>query len=512
MTNCASLLRRFWLRFVFVGGCMGVTALSADTGSIQGRVYNPVAKEYVRNAEVRLQGSDRIVYTENDGSFRFSDVPIGEATIAVSFAGYTPVNQTFSVAAGQVAVREIDLLSAATAPPVKASDGTVRLQAFTVSSEREGNAKAIMDQRRNMDITTSVSSDIFGDVTDGNMGEFLKYLPGVDIDYVESEARGPRLGGMDGHYVGVSMDGIRTASADSNRGGGEASRAASFESMLITGVESIEISRTTSADSDADSPSGTINMKTRRAFDRKGRRIGFNFSLNFNAEEFHARKTYGPSENRAYKYKPNGSLEYSESFLNQRFGVMISASRANSYTEQYSFTHDINRSPTVTDPRPLVIRQLDFKDGPKVIFKEALSLTADFKATRRLTLSLNAIYTYIEGEFWNRNFTFVAANSNANVNNGRSRVTGDGLLTLRTNRTTANTVPALNNGGGTSAAETMTRTFSPKFEYKLDRVTVDGAVAFSRSVNKYVSLNRGFSRAEALSAAGDWTATRPSLD
>jgi hypothetical protein len=53
-----------------------------------------------------------------------------------------------------------------------------------VSSEREGNAKAVMDQRRNMDITTSVSSDIFGDVTDGNVGEFLKYLPGVDLDYV----------------------------------------------------------------------------------------------------------------------------------------------------------------------------------------------------------------------------------------------------------------------------------------------------------------------------------------
>ncbi len=40
------------------------------------------------------------------------------------------------------------------------------------------------------------------------------------------------------------------------------------------------------------------------------------------------------------------------------------------------------------------------------------------------------IYTYFDGEFWNRNFTFVAANDNANVNNGRSRVGGDGLLNL----------------------------------------------------------------------------------
>src|SRR5256885_11447487 len=55
-----------------------------------------------------------------------------------------------------------------------AANGVVQLSAFTVSSEREGNSKAIMAQRRNMNITTSVSSDVFGDVTDGNVGEDRK--------------------------------------------------------------------------------------------------------------------------------------------------------------------------------------------------------------------------------------------------------------------------------------------------------------------------------------------------
>ena len=51
----------------------------------------------------------------------------------------------------------------------------VRREAFTVSREREGNAKAIMEQRRSLDITTSVASDIFGAVTDNSVGEFIKY-------------------------------------------------------------------------------------------------------------------------------------------------------------------------------------------------------------------------------------------------------------------------------------------------------------------------------------------------
>ncbi|HUR59894.1 MAG TPA: carboxypeptidase regulatory-like domain-containing protein, partial [Opitutaceae bacterium] len=209
-------------------------AAQSGTGSIQGRVYNPVSKEYVRNAEVRLNGTNQVTYTENDGSFQFSNVPAGAASITVDYTGYNSATESFTVSAGQTAVREITLTSTAVSAATK--DGVVQLSAFTVSSEREGNSKAIMEQRRNMNITTSVSSDIFGDVTDGNVGEFLKYLPGVDLDYVESEARGPKLGGMEGQYVGVSFDGIRTASADANRGGGDASRATSFEGFSITSI------------------------------------------------------------------------------------------------------------------------------------------------------------------------------------------------------------------------------------------------------------------------------------
>lgn len=478
------------------------------TGTIQGRVYNPASQEYVRNAEVRLEGTNQVTHTESDGTFSFAGVAAGEAKITVSYSGYNTVTESFTVTAGRPAVREISLTSTAAAPAGTGPGGVVQLQAFTVSSEREGNSKAIADQRRNMDITNTVSADIFGDVADGNVGEFLKYLPGVDLDYVESEARGPRLGGMDSQYVGVSFDGIRTASADANRGGGEASRATSFEGFAITSIESIEVNLTTSADSDADSPAGTINMRTKRAFDRKGRLFSYNFGLNFNAEEMTINKKWGPDENRNYKWKPNLQLEYSEAFFEQRFGVRVGVSRANSYTEQYSFANGINRSPTAADPRPQVIRSISIKDGPKEILKDTMTLTADYKATRNLVLSFTAIYNYTEGEFWNRNFDFIAANDNANVNNGRSRALGD-MTTVYTQRTATNTVPAMNIAGGSSSKLTYTRTFAPRFEYKLDRWVFDGALSFSKSVNNYEAVERGFSENEALNIPSDWIATRP---
>jgi TonB-dependent receptor len=493
--------------------CPVMALAQASTGTVRGRVFNPVSKEYVRNAEVRLEGTQQVAFTEGDGSFQFLNVPAGEAKITVTFLGYNTLNETFTVSAGQTAVRELNLTSAAAAPAVT-KDGVVQLAAFTVSSEREGNAKAIQAQRAAMNITTSVSADLFGDVTAGNVGEFLKYLPGVDLDYVEPEARGPRLGGMDGQYVGVSMDGMRTANADANRGGGASSRATSFEGFSITAVESIEINWTSTPANDADSPAGNINMRTKRAFDRRGRQVGYNFSTSFNSEEFTLKKTDGQRGAPDRKFGPNYQLSYAESFFNQKFGILASVSHSFLYNEQMllSNTYSGNASADPVNPRPWVTRVIDFKDGPRWDTKDAYLLTADWKVTPRLVLSLNLMYTTASFEFWNRNFTFNAANDNNNLANGRPSIRGDGITTVAVDRTDTANFANLTNGGGTSDKTTQSRQYAPRFEYRNGSLIVDGALGFSKSKNNYESLERGFSNSEGGVAIGGFTATRPSKE
>lgn len=488
----------------------GSGLLLAQTGTIQGRVYNPASKEYIGNAEVRIDGTNQVTYTEADGSFRFVNVPAGSATLSVGFTGYTTAKETLNIGAGETAVREISLTSSAAAP--KMAGEVLQLSAFTVSSEREGNSKAIMSQKRNMNVTTSVASDIFGDVTDGNVGEFLKFLPGVDIDYVESETRGPRLGGMDAQYTGVSFDGTKVASADALRTG-DLGRATSFEAFSISSIESIEINRTTSPDMDADSPAGTINMKTRRAFDRKGRRTAYNFSYNLNSEEFTWRKTYGPGGNREYKARPNYSLEYSDVFMKQRLGLVASISHVDSYTEQYRHNMTYNRTATTADPRSMVLTTLNFKDGNKNIAKDTYTLTADFKASSRLVLSNTIIYNYALGQFYNREMNFVAATNDANANTGRSMVLGDGLNTVMSNGLAANTARAQTFGGGNASKRTITFTMIPKFEYKAGSWTVDGTAAYTRSYNNYEGLEKGHTRDSSTNGiTGDFIATRPAMN
>ena len=147
------------------------------TGTITGRILNPATGEYVRNAEVKIDASGQAAVSESGGRYRLPDVAAGTITVRVTFLGSTPATATLTVNPGATVTQDFELTSAIEKPDGK--DGTFKLAKFVVSNEREGNAKALMEQRNSMNITNSVASDVFGDVAEGNVGEFLKHLPTI---------------------------------------------------------------------------------------------------------------------------------------------------------------------------------------------------------------------------------------------------------------------------------------------------------------------------------------------
>jgi len=494
-------------------------------GRVTGRVYNPAKGEYVRNAEVRVAGTERVAYSEEGGVYQLDNVPAGTATLQVTFSGYQTATATVSVGAGATATRDFELVSALARPGstgAAATDEVLKLGAFVVSSEREGNAKAIMEQRRNMNISTSVAADTYGDITEGNVGEFLKFLPGVDVEYVDGVSRGPRVGGLDQQYVGVTMDGASVASADAfvaygatlNGAAGSQSRSVGFEQMAINAVESIEISRTLSPDMDANSPAGTINMKSRRAFDRKGRRIDWSFSIGFNTPDAAKwEKVRGWDDNLRRQWRPNYQVDYSDVFLNQRLGVRLSIGSTSSRSEQQYVTHTYNKTQVTTgaapDLRPMVLTAIAFTDGPRLSSRQNITATADFKATNRLVLSLTSMFNAFENNAHTKALTFSAAANGVAAATGRQNVLGDGLSDIRTNGAAANTSRTFAHGGGSAIKLTNSFTLTPKFEYKIGSLTVDGTANFSRSKNDYETSSRGTIRSETLNSIPvDFRATR----
>lgn len=80
---------RVLLPFLVAATTFAQTA--APTGSIVGRVYNPTTREFVRNAEVAIPGTNIVAYSSDDGSYRLSGVPAGGATVSVTYTGYERV-------------------------------------------------------------------------------------------------------------------------------------------------------------------------------------------------------------------------------------------------------------------------------------------------------------------------------------------------------------------------------------------------------------------------------------
>ncbi len=492
-----SLVRRVCLLVFGATSAALAFAQSSGTGVLTGRIYSTVTSEYVRNAEVRVANSNQATASGDGGNFRLSNLPTGPVEVIVSYAGYPDIRSSAVITAGQATT--LDLEFSRRESSVVDEDGTVTMSEFVVSSEIEGNAKALMEQRNSMNLGRSIASDVFGDVTEGNVGEFLKYLPGIEMEYVEADTRGPRLGGLNPEYTGVSVDGMKQASADAfmqyggteNGSSGGGGRSFSFEQVSINSIESIEISRVTPANLDADAPAGTINLKTKRAFDRKGRLVKWAASMGLNSEEFHLGKTAGPGDgDKTHKVKPTLSVSYADSFFDNRLGLLFGYSSSNLYNEQYRAEHTYNRSPSAADPRPQVLTQVRFKDGPKWTNRETFTGTLDFKATDDLMFSISAVRNLYEASFYNRNLDFRASANSTSGTNGRRFAGGDGLTTFSTNSTSSGSASNryVAAGGGNGNKQTKGYTVTPKFEWRLGDLLIEGSVATSYSDNTYGNL------------------------
>ncbi|HEY4246008.1 MAG TPA: outer membrane beta-barrel protein [Lacunisphaera sp.] len=491
---------------------VSAVAQSGGTGTITGHVYNDVNKEYIRDAEVHVEGTNITVPTEQGGLFVLNRVPAGKVTVTVNYTGLAPTTSEIEVTAGATVTHEFEIGGAGATKDGTTDKGTVKLDTFVVTTEKDGSAKALQRQKNSMNLGRSVSSDAFGNVTEGNVGEFLKYLPGVEMEYSEADTRGPRLGGMSSEYASVTLDGHSIASADAfsqytgyeNSPAGSANRSFGFDTISINSIESIEINRVTPASMDADAPAGNINLKTRKAFDLKGRRIDLTVGTVLNTSDFTLKRDVGPDDSFGLKYKPNYSLNYYDVFLKNRLGVVFSVQESNVFVEQYRVDDTYNRTPTAADPRGQVLTGVLLKDGPKWTERATYTGTFDFRATPNLTISLNTLFARYHAQFYNRQVTM-------NAGGTRATVPGDGVLTYGTATVTGGNIAF---GGGNGDKFTNTLNVIPSFEYRRGNFTADGAYTSSHSRNDYDNLAKGTlatNNVNALSGIG-FTAIRSSSD
>lgn len=470
-------------------------------GVIAGRILDPATGEYLRDAiidVVAANGERQTIASSEGGEYRLVDVPAGAAQITVRYTGYADQKADVQVGSGQTAQRDFSLTRRGEETAAKDSD-------IVVVGVLEGDARAIMSQRQSMDIKNSLSAESYGDIADGNPGEFIKYMPGVDTDADgdgDGTVRNINLRGMPSEYTAVTLNGVSLAGVDAMTGAA-GSRTFSFEQMSLSAIDSIEISKTISADVDANAPAGTINIKTKRAFDRKGRRILLQVSGSTHADLWDSKERTGPGEGGYGKkrFLPNWQVEYSDVLLGGRLGVVASVSQSNLYIEHEQTTLGRSNAPTKISPEPLAITTIETQLDTREISRLSASLNMDFKATDNLVLSLASVY--------NKSGIWAGSTAYKFTTGARTRgVIGDPVFDITTQQAATAATVSIQNSLNYKDGEG--KTIIPSFSWESGRFALDGNFFYSNSVSRYDPEGKKDSAyvLSALTAKGNFSAQR----
>src|SRR5687768_3335612 len=421
------LLHPKTLRFVIAaaGILFGLDAVAQveAVGTVQGRVVNARSGEYVAGARVTIENTTLETFTDADGSYRLTNVPAGPARVTTFYTGITPQTTAINITAGQVAQHDVSLAGAGARP----DPGVVKLDEFRVETSREMDAAAlaINEQRFASNIKNVVSTDEFGNVAEGNVAEFLKFLPGVTIDYTGGNARDISLNGVPSDFVPVTVDGFSVATADS---GGGTTRAVQSDMISINNLSRIEVSYSPTPESQGSALAGSVNMVPRSSFERS--KPVFNASAYFlmrdNARDFN--KVPGPKPSPTRNVHPGFDFSYVAP-VNKRFGFTLSGGISTNYSPQDNIqmtwrgagaVTNGNAFPHTTPDQPY-LSQFLIQDAPKVTTRRSVGATVDYKLTPNDRVTFAFQYSSFDGRF-------VISNVNFNT----VRVPADGFTTTST--------------------------------------------------------------------------------
>ncbi|MBC7369328.1 MAG: TonB-dependent receptor [Undibacterium sp.] len=322
------------LSTLIVSPSPSLRAQAVAEGSVNGSVRNTQTSAFLEGVVVSLDGTAFTTTTVRGGGFTFNRVPVGNYTLKTFYTGLDPKDTPVAVTAGQTVNVSVGLTS-----------DVYKLEAFTVGGAREGNAASITKQRNALNVVNVVSMDAYGNVNDGNIGNFLQKLPGIAVRKEAGEIVGVGLRGTPPELNSVMLDGVRTAAAIAGFTP-QGDRAALIDQIPSEFIKEIEVVKGNTPELPADSLGGSINLVTKSAFDYPGRVVSYRTGLSQN--------TYRDS--LAKKFGPNAAVTVLDAFgPGRRLGVALSGS----YSKTYSFRDRIQMQHAELDPRNTNARALD---------------------------------------------------------------------------------------------------------------------------------------------------------
>lgn len=336
---------------------LAITAHAQQSGIIKGRVIDsdnlsmPGAAVYIKTIN---KGS----VTDNYGYFTLTGIPEGTYELVVSYIGFNPDAEQIKVESGKTAVIDFTL------------EAGIELSEIVVSGQLQGQSKALNAQMNKGNITNIISSDQVGRFPDANIGDALKRISGINVQYDQGEARFGNIRGTAPQYNSVMINGARIPSAEAE------DRSVQLDLVPADMVQFIEVNKAITPDMDADAIGGSVNLVTRSA--PYNQRVSLTLGSGYNI--------------LAEKPIYNGALVFGNRFFNNKLGVIASASYHNhqlgsdNFESEWDYLDEENKDETAFTEE-IQIRQYYLQR-----IRQSYSISFDYKLSENHTLFINGIY------------------------------------------------------------------------------------------------------------------------
>lgn len=250
------------------------------------------------------------------------------------------------------------------------------LNELVITAQAIGQRNAIQQQINSTTIKNVVAADRLQENPDANSVEAIGRLPGISVQRSGGEGVGLVIRGLEPRYSSVTLNGIQLPSI----GGGD--RGTNLSGISQYALQGAEVYKSLTADMEANSVAGTVNLKLREA--------PKDFHMNIMAQ-----MGYNNLNNYWGNYKFLG--EFSNRFFDDKLGVLFTANaeRVNRSIQIMSAGYDINsRDPNVG----FSIFGIGLNDIKKIIYRRSAMLSLDYKLTDNTTLMLYGMYSNSKDE------------------------------------------------------------------------------------------------------------------
>jgi TonB-dependent receptor len=357
-------------------------------------VSNAVSGSPLGRAKVAIRGTAQETLTDDDGRFYLRGAPAKDIELEVSYLGFGSQTSRVTVPPGGQVAQDFQLSRPGT--DRRGAEGqTIVLEQFQVVAEQtmSGQAVAMNEQRHAANIKNVVSFDELGDRGQENIGDYVRFLPGVTILDDGTNPGRIALGGFPAEMSNIQIDGMDVPATGI---GATSSRTAALQDVPILNIERVEVSKVPTPDLPAAGLGGSMNLIAKTGVGLKrpvGRyQVYMNFDnvdgLNFNGG------SQQPHDRASPRYKePSFSLGYAFP-VGKTLSVSLGASRSwrqrpTEDTPSEVALWNLKKTYLATGaPKDLALAITQWRQEASISRTENLQLGLDWRLTSHDTLSL----------------------------------------------------------------------------------------------------------------------------